>query len=85
MVCLGTDVEGINNIIIDGENGYLCKTDKQSIREALKKIILNSKSNNLIKERARKTIESDYSLKKIVGFELSLYQKYNFKTGYAQG
>jgi len=79
LVCIGTDVSGINEVIDDNINGFLSKgVDAMSIYDS---IVLATESNheklNTISESAFKLIKKDYSLEAIV-----LIEKETF---YAQG
>ncbi len=79
LVCIGTDVPGINEVIDDNINGFLSKgVDAMSIYDS---IVLATESNheklNTISESASKLIKKDYSLEAIVSIEK--------ETFYAQG
>lgn len=79
LVCIGTDVSGINEVIDDSINGFLSKgVDAMSIYDS---IVLATESNheklNTISESAFKLIKKDYSLEAIVSIEK--------ETFYAQG
>ena len=79
LVCIGTDVLGINEVIDDNINGFLSKgIDAMSIYDS---IALATESNheklNSISESAFKLIKKDYSLEAIVSIEK--------ETFYAQG
>jgi len=79
LVCIGTDVSGINEVIDDNINGFLSKgVDAMSIYDS---IVLATESNyeklNTISESAFKLIKKDYSLEAIVSIEK--------ETFYAQG
>ncbi len=65
LICVGTDVTGINEVISDGVNGYLAKnTDSDSIFEAIEK----AKSNqpDPISNSAIETIKNKYSLECVI-------------------
>lgn len=71
-ICIGTDVEGINEVIKDQYNGFLSKgTDSQSIAETIRRAI-----NNVEKERYRSNainmISQQYSLETIIEKEKQL-------------
>lgn len=66
LTCIGTDVEGVNEIIQDQVNGYLCKTDANSIRDVISTVCTdNVPLNAEISKNARETILASYSLEKI--------------------
>ncbi len=67
---IGSNVEGIREIIKDGENGYLCETSVESIRETIKKVL-----NLENPVSGRQTIIESFSLNKIIEKEISIYDK----------
>ncbi|MEK7103903.1 MAG: glycosyltransferase [Patescibacteria group bacterium] len=71
--CIATDVEGIKEVITHKENGYLCKTDSQSIRQALNDVLANKELMEKIGQKARATILENFSLEKIIEKESSLF------------
>lgn len=74
LAVIGTDVEGINEIIKHNENGLLCDTNYISIRNAIDKLMNNDKLRQKLRRNARKTILSEYSLTKLTEKELDLYK-----------
>ncbi len=61
LVCIGTNVDGINQIIDDGVNGYLAKgTGPQAIAEAINRAI-NLLNDHIIREAVRR-IHDGFSL-----------------------
>ena len=66
---IGTNVTGIKEIIRNGENGYLCETSAESIRETIKKVLENKNPVS-----GRQTIIDDFSLNKIVEKEINIYR-----------
>jgi glycosyltransferase involved in cell wall biosynthesis len=72
--CIGSNVEGIKEIITHKENGYLCKTDSESIRKAIIEVLNNKGLQNRIGENARKTILENFSFENIVLRESKLYE-----------
>ena len=73
--CIGTNVEGIREIIRHKENGYLCGTDVNSIRKAILEVLSNRELQEKIGRNARKTILQNFSLEKIMAKEIKLYDK----------
>ncbi|MDO8524127.1 MAG: sugar phosphate nucleotidyltransferase [bacterium] len=71
--CIATDVEGIKEVITHKENGYLCQTDSQSIRLALKDVLGNKELQEKIGQKARETILENFSLEKIIEKEVALF------------
>lgn len=72
---IGTNVDGIKEVIMDKINGVLCDTDSESIRNT----IINLIGDNNLKARlginARNTIVRNYSLDEIIKRELKLYKE----------
>jgi glycosyltransferase involved in cell wall biosynthesis len=65
LVCIGTNVTGINEVIIDGANGYLAKDiDSDSIFQAIQRA--GKTSGNSISDSAVETIRTGYSLESVV-------------------
>ena len=72
--CIGTNVEGIKDIIQHKENGYLCEPDTKSIRKAILEVLNNKNLQQKISQNARKTILEKFSLEKILEKEIKTYQ-----------
>lgn len=71
--CIASDVEGIKEVITHKENGYLCKTDSQSIHQALVDVLANKILREKIGQKARETILESFSFEKISEKESSLF------------
>jgi glycosyltransferase involved in cell wall biosynthesis len=72
--CIGSDVEGIREVIKHKENGYLCNTDAESIREAIIEVSGDKNLQHKLGLNARKTIEEKFSLDKILEKEMRIYE-----------
>ena len=72
---IGTNVEGIKEVIRHGENGFLCNTDPASIREAVIRLMEEEELREKLGRNARKTIEEKFSLDKLIDRELELYSQ----------
>lgn len=71
LVCIGTDVDGINEIVVDGINGYLAKsTDADSICEAI--IRATSNHSEEMSRAARETVLGRYTLSACAELERDL-------------
>lgn len=78
LVCLGTDVTGINEVIVDGFNGFLANgTDVSAIRLAIVKA-MNS-NDRAISINAIRTISSRFSLNEIVALEQTIWKDLSFE------
>lgn len=73
--CIGTDVEGIANIIDPHQNGLLCGTDTPSLHQALKELLVNKELQEILGASARKTIVEGFSLDEYLNKEKQVYSK----------
>ncbi|RKY19944.1 MAG: glycosyltransferase family 1 protein, partial [Planctomycetota bacterium] len=74
LVCIGTDVAGINDVIEDGVNGYLAKgTDAQALAEVINKAV-RLPSDIITAEGIRK-IRNNFSLEAVVEQEKEIIMK----------
>ena len=76
LLCIGTNVEGINEVIEDGKTGILAySTDAQALTEALKRAItLDDRTYTKISENARGLIEEKFSLPSCVEKEREIFE-----------
>jgi len=72
---IGTNVEGIKEVIVDGENGLLCDITSNSIRKAIDRLFEDDDLREKLSERARETIINKFALERIIETELNLYSK----------
>lgn len=72
MACIGTDVEGISNLIRHKDTGYLCKTDAQSIADAIKTVLSDVSLRKKMGENARYYVVENYSLEQALKMELDV-------------
>lgn len=72
--CIGTNVEGIREIINHKENGYLCGTDANSIKVALEEVLGDKKLQIKIGGNARETILRKFDFAKIAEQEVNIYK-----------
>lgn len=72
---VGTDVEGIREVIAHEKNGVLCKTDSYSIRETIVRLMDDEKLKKNIGIEARTMARRQFSLSSSVEKELCLYKK----------
>ena len=71
--CIGTNVQGIREIIKHKQNGYLCETGILSIKKAILEVLSNKILQEKIGQSARKTILANFSLGKILEKEIAVY------------
>lgn len=71
-----TDINGCNEIIIEGENGYIVPThNTQALYEAMRKLIENTSTTGKMAQEARPLILNRYEQKNIWEAILSEYQR----------
>jgi glycosyltransferase involved in cell wall biosynthesis len=70
---IGTDVEGIRDLIRHKENGYLCGVGAESIRNAITTLMYDDELRVKLSLNARRFVEENFSLKKVIEAELKLY------------
>lgn len=74
-VVLGTDVDGIRELIDDGVTGFLCDTDSDSIKRAINKIFeTDIERLNCIARNARKFAVRECSIGKVYKQEFDVYR-----------
>ena len=74
-ICLGTDVEGINELIIDNKNGFLAFGVSTNDISLVIKRALSCKETKEISKEARKLIHNSFSLDAVYQLEKSKIQE----------
>lgn len=75
-VVIGTNVEGIKELISEGENGLLCKPDSNSINYTIKKAMnLTVSEREKMGANARKFVSKECNLERIYYKEKNLYEQ----------
>jgi len=74
IACVGTDVKGINNIIIHRQNGYLCETTPESIRDAIVALYNDKDLIKKLRKNARHFILDNCTLRSIANKEYLFYK-----------
>lgn len=74
-ICIGTDVNGINNIISNNINGFLCNTNNESIQKAIEYCIINYDKLDNVAFKARNYIIENCDLNKVIEKEICIYNK----------
>jgi glycosyltransferase involved in cell wall biosynthesis len=75
LAVIGTDVEGIRDVIQHGETGWLCQPDAESIRGAIHHLLNHPELCRQLGKRAREYILANYSLTQIADQEFALFQR----------
>lgn len=70
---IGTDVDGIRDLIQPLETGYLCGTSAGEIRDAIRKVLDDGEMAGRIGDAARRYAQEEFSLNALAERELSLY------------
>jgi glycosyltransferase involved in cell wall biosynthesis len=72
--CIGTDVAGINDVLINEKTGLLCKKTTKSIRESILNLFQNREKMKEIGRNGREFVVKNYSRNKVLerGLELLL-------------
>ena len=73
--CIGADVEGIRDEIKHKETGYLCSTDSESIADAIQKLLADKSLQHEMGGNARRYIEENYSLERVLEMELDVIRE----------
>ncbi len=77
---VGTQVPGIQELIRHGENGFLSDLDAGSIRKAILQVLGDAHMQKRLGSSARKFIEDNFSLDRILELEFSLINELMTKT-----
>ena len=73
LVCLGTNVAGVREVIKHEENGWLVDIDTEDIKRGIITLMEDKNLRKKLSENARKTIEEKFSLEKVVSREIEVY------------
>ncbi len=75
LAVIGTDVEGIKDIIKHMKNGYLCKTDSKSIRKAIEEVAGDELLRKVMGEAAREYVVQNCDIERILWMEIQFYSR----------
>jgi len=70
---IGTDVEGIRELIVNGVNGLLCKPTAKDIRRCIQRLLSDFELRKRLGENARRFIIENFSFEKVMRRELALH------------
>jgi len=73
MPVIGANSPGIRDILIHGENGWLCETDTESIKNAIRHLLSNPELCKKLGDNARKYALDTVSLDRIIEMEMNVY------------
>ena len=71
---IGTNVEGVRDVIRHLETGFLCEPDPDSIRAAIQELRSNPQLRSELGANARQFALENYALDRIVEQEIGIYQ-----------
>lgn len=74
LCCLGTNVSGIKEVIKHNQNGWLTGIDEENIKRSINFLMRDYKVREKLGKNARKTIEKEFSLSKVVEKEIKVYE-----------
>ena len=74
---IGTKVDGIKNIILDGKNGLLVENDNHNINLAIKRLIGDRKLKEKLAEGARAFVKRYHNLKFLIKLEIEAIKNIN--------
>lgn len=84
LAVVGTNVAGIKEVITDNIDGVLCRTDSNSIRLAIDKLMRDSELRCKLGKKAREKIIKEFSFDEYLSKELSFFKnvlgKFHFKS-----
>jgi len=70
---IGSNVEGIRELIVDGYNGLLCEPNSESIRKTIQYLLNNPELRKKLSENARRFVVENFSFEKVMRRELALH------------
>lgn len=75
--CLASNISGVNEIIVDGENGLLAEPTVEGIAEGLEKLAIDSELRRRLGKAARETVVEKFDKKKLIKREIKILFKYH--------
>lgn len=72
---IGSDGPGMREVIADGRTGLIAKTDPDSIRIAVKRLLADKRSAEALGRAAREKILAELALERIAGLEHRLFEE----------
>ena len=75
MAVIGTNIDGTREVIKHGENGIICGTNPESLREAIITVMEDEQMRVQLGKNARMTVNRNYSLQKLICEEFQLYYR----------
>lgn len=70
---IGTDVEGVRDIIDHGENGLLCSEDEEDVADKISYLISDTEAAIRLGKHARRYVAENYSFPNLIQKEAAIY------------
>lgn len=70
--CIGTNVDGVKDVIVDGKTGLLCDKNVNDIKEAILKLFHDKEETREMAKRAREFAVENYSMNTILARRIKL-------------
>lgn len=75
MPCIGTEVEGIRELIDHGETGYLCRTNAENMADAIEVVLSDGVLRAKLGKNARRYVVENLSLDRVLEMELDVIRE----------
>lgn len=75
MPCIGTEVEGIRELIDHGETGYLCRTDAENMADVIEVVLSDGALRSKLGKSARRYVVENLSLDRVLEMELDVIRE----------
>lgn len=73
--CIVSDIPSLREIVKDGFNGFLCKTNSESIRNCIKRVLNDPDVAKRVGENAREFIKNNFSADVLIEEEIKLLKE----------
>ena len=70
--CIGSNVEGIRGVIVDGETGVLCENNEEDIKACVLNLFADREKMKEMGRNARRFVVENYSMDKIIERRIKL-------------
>jgi glycosyltransferase involved in cell wall biosynthesis len=69
--CIGADVKGIQDVLVNGETGWLCPPDSGALAEAISTLLTNKEKALAMGARARQFVLENYDARVVMAREIA--------------
>jgi glycosyltransferase involved in cell wall biosynthesis len=70
--CIGSNVEGISDVIVDGETGVLCERNVEDIKRCILNLFADREKMDEVGNNARRFVMENYTMEKILERRIKL-------------